>query len=345
MDDNIELKKPDLGNYNEYSAKLKQIFELTTGKSSLLYGRLKAAVIAGDITVNTVYIPANDRVFSIMFYNRDLSEAVIRAVVGENITIIDPLAEHRNNILKAIESSIRVDVFLKDEDARIFTLDMQRYYLKKRNRNRNVYYGAKELAGQDVDDCRYERLRQVSITFIFENNTTPNIPPVSKVQFTDVSTNEIYTDLITLYEVNLNKITGVGQKLPEDLVILKAFLTIKTHVDLCAFVNTYDTKFSRRLITEYMHAILSDELLLQIEGSEKFMLKLSEDVLLEEREEGRVEGRVEGKVEGKVEKLINQIYRKKQKMKTRRQIIDELELDDTEIEILDNFDKYTYLLG
>ncbi len=45
--------------------------------------------------------------------------------------------------------------------------------------------------------------------------------------------------------------------------------------------------FAKYLVMEYMNAILSDELLLKIEGSERFMMKISEEVLLEEREEGR----------------------------------------------------------
>ena len=229
-----------------------------------------------------------------MFHNKYLSETVIRAVVGEDIIITDPLVEHRNDILKAIESSIRVDVFLRDVTDRIFTLDMQRIYFKKRNRNRIVYYGAKELSAQEVTDNRYERLKQVSITFIFENNTTQNTLPVSKIQFTDVATKETYTDLITLYEVNLNRINPEEKVLPEDLVILKAFLTIKTHEDLCGFVTTYETEFAKRLIVEYMNAIINDELLVKIGGSEKYMIKISEALLLEERAEGRVEGREEG---------------------------------------------------
>jgi len=235
--------------------------------------------------------------------------------------------------LKAIEISIRTDVYLKDETSRVFTLDMQRSYLKKRNRNRIIYYAAKELAAQEVTDCRYEKLKQVFITFIFEKNTTPDVRPVAKVQFTEVNTKEIYTDLITLYEVNLNKITGGNeQTLPDDLVILKSFLSIKTNDELCAFVNTYDMVFARRLIMEYMDTVTADELLLKVEGSEKFMMSLSAEVLLEEREEGREEGVTAN--------LVNLIYRKKQKHKTREQIIDELELDEHEIEILDHFNEY-----
>ena len=59
----------------------------------------------------------------------------------------------------------------------------------------------------------------------------------------------------------------------------------------------------------------------------------------------REESKEEGREEGKLENLVKLIYKKKLKLKTREQIIDELELEESEIQILDNFDKYTYLLG
>ena len=206
MDDteNGDANFPDLGNYSEYSPRLKEIFESAEEREEVLYSRLKEAALAGGITVNTVYLPANYKVFSIVFHHKDLSEAVISAITGEDVKIVDPLVEQRNDILKAIERSIFVDVFLKDVTECVFTMDMNRSYLKTRNRNRSVYYGAKELACQEVKDGKYERLKQVSVTFIFERNTTPGVPALSKLQFTDVDTKEIYTDLITLYEVNLN---------------------------------------------------------------------------------------------------------------------------------------------
>ncbi|MCL1918568.1 MAG: hypothetical protein FWG14_09680 [Peptococcaceae bacterium] len=54
--------------------------------------------------------------------------------------------------------------------------------------------------------------------------------------------------------------------------------------------------------------------------------------------------REEGREEGELEKLIGLIHRKMLKNKTREQIADELELNEAEAEILENFDKYTYLL-
>ena len=63
------------------------------------------------------------------------------------------------------------------------------------------------------------------------------------------------------------------------------------------------------------------------------------------REEGvRITAMEEGLEQGQLKKLVNQIQRKKLKSKTRQQIIDELELDEDDIEVLNNFERYTHLL-
>jgi predicted transposase YdaD len=95
----------------------------------------------------------------------------------------------------------------------------------------------------------------------------------------------------------LNKIQA-NQNLPQDLIILKDFLSIKDSDNLQTFVTTHDTDFSRTLVTAYMHAIHDDSTLIQVEGSEKFMIKLTEAMLLEERQEGEAEGIAKGKAEG-----------------------------------------------
>ena len=64
----------------------------------------------------------------------------------------------------------------------------------------------------------------------------------------------------------------------------------------------------------------------------------------EARLEGIQEGLLEGKQEGMIEQLVKLIHRKKLKMKTREQIIDELELEPGQVEILDNFEAYRHLL-
>ena len=200
------------------------------------YDKLKADILAGKIAVNPSHLPASSKVFSVMFYCKELAEAVIQAIVGEDVELLDPLVEHRNDILKAYESCIWTDVYTKSLDGRTFTLDMQRTYKRKRSRNRKVYYAAKELATQEVKDMRHERLRQVSITFIYEENTTPEASSIAKIQLADTSTKEVYSDLLTLYEVNLNKISD-GNPSSETILALSAFLTITTNENLCDFAT------------------------------------------------------------------------------------------------------------
>ena len=62
------------------------------------------------------------------------------------------------------------------------------------------------------------------------------------------------------------------------------------------------------------------------------------------RETGCIDGRKVGREEGELRRIVQQIHRKKQKSKTREQIIEELELDEESIKILDNFENFSYLL-
>ena len=261
------------------------------------YGNLKESILSGKTLVNLKYLPAQSIMFSILFHNKYLAQTVIRAVTNEPVNIKDPLAEHRNDLIKAMDSHIWEDVFTKDENNRIYTLDMQRQYLKSRNRNRNVYYSAKELSGQKIKQGKYENLKQVSITFIYENNTTPEAPPMAKIQLTDINTHEIYTDLLTLYEVNLNRITKDSPIHP-DLIILKYFLTIKTQEDLCDFVTEYNTEFSRQLVICYLNAAIDEPTLIKVEGSKRFMSKTDFESLTRAHLEGKAEGVAEGEARG-----------------------------------------------
>ena len=71
--------------------------------------KLKADILAGKISINSYHLPTSSKVFSVMFHSKELAQAVIRDVVGEDVEIMDPLVEHRNDILKAYESCIWTD--------------------------------------------------------------------------------------------------------------------------------------------------------------------------------------------------------------------------------------------
>ena len=62
------------------------------------------------------------------------------------------------------------------------------------------------------------------------------------------------------------------------------------------------------------------------------------------QEYARREGRKEGRQEGRLAILVDLIHRKMQKQLSRQQIINELEMDEDDIKVLDNFENYKYLL-
>jgi hypothetical protein len=68
-----------------------------------------------------------------------------------------------------------------------------------------------------------------------------------------------------LYEVNLNCINNEKENyIPQDLITLSNFLTIKTNEDLCKFIATQETEFAKRLVSRYMDAIVDDALLIEM---------------------------------------------------------------------------------
>jgi uncharacterized Fe-S cluster-containing protein len=54
--------------------------------------------------------------------------------------------------------------------------------------------------------------------------------------------------------------------------------------------------------------------------------------------------RAEGKIEDRLVTLLHQIKKKKKKSKPREKIIDELELEEQDLYLLDNFESYKHLI-
>jgi hypothetical protein len=263
----------------------------------MTYDELKQAILEGTVAVRLDYLPANYKTFSIVFHKKHLAETVIQAVVGEPVSIVDPLTEHQSDVVKAMESSVWFDIYTKDTEGRVYTLDMQRTYWKMRNRNRSVYYAAKEVANQEADKSRYENLKQVSIVFIYEENTTPDRPAVAEVKLCDTQSFEVYTDLITLYEVNLNRITP-SEAIEPDLITLQGFLGIRSQADLQDFVRSHSNDFAAGLVTAYIEAVTDDALLMKVERSEKYMSKTDFDLLTHAELKGISIGEARGEARG-----------------------------------------------
>lgn len=132
----------DLGNFDEYAPYLKKIYESHGSDIERLFYSIRTAVSKRDVTLNTVYKPTNDRVFTLMFLNKELAETVIGTIVGEQVELKDSFTEYDVNTLKAYLSKVRFDVYARSKDDCVFTMDMQRRYFRSRVRNRSVYYDA-----------------------------------------------------------------------------------------------------------------------------------------------------------------------------------------------------------
>ena len=144
---------------------------------------------------NPNYLTKSDVVFTVMFLNKTLCEETLKAVLGEQIELIDIIAESKNDLYKAALNSIYFDVKTQAVDGRIVTLDLQRAYSKNRVRNRTVYYACREIASQKVEKGKYESLNSVIVTFILTEATKKHTTYNSKIRLINETTGELYSDL------------------------------------------------------------------------------------------------------------------------------------------------------
>jgi hypothetical protein len=86
-----------------------------------------------------------------------------------------------------------------------------------------------------------------------------------------------------------------------------------------------------------------DKYIPKVQKSDAGVVNVIDGLELLIEEEHKI-GREEGIEKGDLKRLISLIDKKLLKHKTREQIIDELEIDASEIDILDNLEKYKELL-
>lgn len=237
------------------------------------------------MSFNQKYLPKSDVVFSVMFLNKELCEKTLNIILGESIELIDIVNEFKNDLHKAALNSIYFDVRTKTKDGRIITLDIQRQYIKDRIRNRTVYYACREVAAQQVIKSRYENLENVIVSFILTEASLKWTKDNKKIILQDEQTNEKYSDLLTIYEINIKHINN---KNSQEMIILRDFFNVIDQSTYNKFVSDYDnTYFGKLLLKNYNKAVEDTSLLENLVEEEKFMYKLSEEERLEEREEGQ----------------------------------------------------------
>ena len=245
---------------------------------------------------NKKYLPKSDVVFTVMFLNKELCERTLQAILGENIELVDIVAESKNDMHKAALNAIYFDIKTKAVDRRIVTLDLQRKYIKDRVRNRTVYYACREISSQEVKHGKYENLKNVIITFLLTEASLKHTSDDSCIVLKNNVTNELYTNILTIHEVNIKHI---DDKNAEELQILKRFFEIENQSDFDKFSHDYgNTDYGKLLLNSYIETIREDTLLDSLEKEDKYMIRLTDEERLQEREEGREEGRQEGRQEG-----------------------------------------------
>ena len=245
---------------------------------------------------NKKYLPKSDVVFTVMFLNKELCERTLQAILGESIELVDIVAESKNDMHKAALNAIYFDIKTKAVDRRIVTLDLQRKYIKDRVRNRTVYYACREISSQEVKHGKYENLKNVIITFLLTEASLKHTSDDSCIVLKNNVTNELYTNILTIHEVNIKHI---DDKNAEELQILKRFFEIENQSDFDKFSHDYgNTDYGKLLLNSYIETIREDTLLDSLEKEDKYMIRLTDEERLQEREEGREEGRQEGRQEG-----------------------------------------------
>ena len=249
------------------------------------------------------YLPKSDVVFTVMFLNKELCERTLQAILGENIELVDIVAESKNDMHKAALNAIYFDIKTKAVDGRIVTLDLQRKYIKDRVRKRTVYYACREISSQEVKHGKYENLKNVIVTFLLTEASLKHTSDDSCIVLKNNVTNELYTDILTIHEVNIKHIDN---KNAEELQILKQFFEIENQSDFDQFSNDYgNTNYGKLLLNCYTKTIREDTLLDSLAKEDKYMIRLTDEERLQEREEGREEGRQEGRQNKATEIALN----------------------------------------
>lgn len=253
------------------------------------------------MSFNKDFLPKRDSVFTTMFLNKDLCETVLNIVLDEKVELVDILAEFQNNLKDAALNSVYFDILTRTTDGTIITFDLQNEYKRKRLENRIVYYACREIANQSLTEeekSKYENLKSVIVTFVLTNTPKSYSEKVRKIRLVDEKTGEQYSNLLTLYEINLKRIDSTDNV---EMQLLRDFFAIDTEELYNEFVERYkEDKLAKMLLNEYRKATKEHTLkdILNMEEEDKFMIKLTEKERAQERAEGREEGREEGLQEG-----------------------------------------------
>ena len=257
-----------------------------------------------EIPFSKEYPPRNDVVFSIMFGERDLFARLLKTVTGHELQSKDVFSQANVKPENVEHNYIRFDTYSRETDGTIYSLDMQKKKMKKLVRNRTVYYSCRCISSQTIRDGEYHKLNKVAVSFVM--TSASGSAPVEKVQLYNQN-HELYSDLITLYNVYIPTVLNEQEKCDPELVMLSEFFSIDDSLQMEGFMKKYaGNELAEMLIISYSKAILKSDIA-EISEREYFNMKISEERINQAYSEGKEEGRAEGRAEGKIEGITEGI--------------------------------------
>lgn len=218
-----------------------------------------------------------------MFENHELFERLLNAVLGEAgkkpVKVDKPKCQYTVTGESAGANSIRFDVFTRDNENHLYSMDIQGNYNVKRVHNRLAYYMCRAISNQTVVDSKYEDLKNVCVTFVMSNHKT-NSKPVVCYQLRSEDDEKPYTDLITLYEVYAPQADELSYS--SELKVFLKFFTIKTKEDAEAYCQEFDgVDFAKVLVQAYNSALVDKSAIHKVVSSLKYKDKSNDELIME----------------------------------------------------------------
>jgi hypothetical protein len=262
-----------------------------------------------------------------MFGNNDMFSRLARAVTGEEIELLDKVHTQATLREDAKLASIRFDTFAELKDKRIITLDMEcSNYGKVRLKRRQVFYAARAISTQDVNDMAYEDIKPINVVFVLAEHKYQYA--IQKIGLTDLRTHEIYDDLMSVtvvYVKNVIKTYDEGQEainsesndnghdsanaiVTTDMYTFARFFAISNQAEADQFSEEFgSTELGRELINMYEAAVSNTARLNDLSKSNYFTSRLTEAQLAYEREKAELRAELRAEQKMKERYILNSL--------------------------------------
>jgi predicted transposase/invertase (TIGR01784 family) len=251
--------------------------------------------------INPIYIPANDRVFGIMFEDSDLYKALIVALFGEDVTLLEKPHSQVHHQTDVLLNKVWFDTMVLTNKG-YYSIDMQRKTpIQKRLENRIVYYASRLIGHQDVKQMQYEDLQPVVVSFVMQEAETETSDGIRFASLHWDDTNEHFGDLMKIAIVYVPTVLKKG-KPNSDLYLFADFFAIETPEQAEKFENDFGkTELGVKLMTEYAKSIQDVDYLNSLAKNPYYSEKEIEQMRSDDVEKAKRETQIETTIKNSIE--------------------------------------------